>query len=203
MAIVKKLVTREEKERKRKRNYILIAIIVVFLMVLSPAGYTMLRDNSSDKTNNNIVNYNGIKFIKDANGYWQFQSNGMNFITRYNPNEINDTKSSVFLTLNNYREKVLSFEWNETQGGYVELANNLFYANQIPLRIVHRVCLHENCSGDIPTKSCSEDNVISFRVPALNEKERVYREDNCVFIIANETNQVKYADAFLFNILGV
>lgn len=202
MVIIKKLVTKEEQERKKKRNYIIIGVVMVLLMVISPAGYSMFRNDSGD-ANKNVVDYKGTKFIKDANGYWQFQSNGMTFVTKYNPNEINDTKSSIFLSLDNYRGKVLSFEWNETQEGYIELAKNLFYYNQIPLRIVPRVCLHENCSGDIPTKSCSEDKVISFRIPVKDEKERIYKEENCAFIIANETNQIKYADAFLFNLLGI
>ncbi len=176
---------------------------MISLMVLSPAGYTLLRDDSGNTNKNNIVNYNGMKFIKDTNGYWQFQSGGLTFITRYNPVEINDTSSSVFISLDSYRGKVLSFEWNETQEGYIELAKNLFYNNQIPLRIVPKVCLYENCSGNIPTKSCSVDNVISFRVPVRDEKERVYKEEGCVFIVANETNQIKYADAFLFDLLGI
>ncbi len=202
---IKRIVTRDEKDRKRKRNYLIMGIVMVLLMIISPAAYGLFYNNDSSNGNtqdNNIVNYNNVKFTKDSNGYWQFSAGGGNFLTRYNPEELNKTKSSLMLTLSSYKDQVLSFEWNETQDGVFEIRRN-FEGNAIPKRVVPRVCLTQNCSLDIPTKSCSEDKVISFRVPVEGEKERIYKEDNCVFIIVNETNQVKFADAFLFNIIGI
>ncbi len=204
MMNIRRIVTREEQDRKRKRNYLIMGIVMVLLMIISPAAYGLFYNNDSTNSNNsdNIVNYNNIKFVKDSNGYWLFSFGGGNFMTRYNPQELNGTKSSLMSTLSTYKDQVLSFEWNETQEGVFEIRRN-FEGNSIPKRVVGRVCLTENCSLDIPTKSCFEDKVISFRIPFEGEKERIYKEDNCVFIIANETNQVKFADAFLFNIIGI
>lgn len=197
---IKKIVTKDDQERKRKRNYILIGVVMVLLMVISPAGYTMLQDKDNSQVNS--IKYNGIDFVKDGNGYWEFQYNSQAFITQYNPLELNDTKVSTLFSLSSYNGQVLSFDWNDSQEGVAELDRNL-EGNKIPLRVVPKACLSEDCPGNYPIKDCSVDNVISFRYPVNNEAERVYTDENCVFIVANQTNQIKYADAFLYNILGI
>lgn len=200
---IRKIVTKEEQDRKRKRRNFLIGMILVLLMVFSTAGYAINNAFSNQGNKKvNTIKYKGIDFIKNDNGLWEFQYIGQKFITKYNPLELNDTKVSTGLSLTNYNGQVLYYEFNESQAGASELLTNLWDLNHVPKRIL-RACLSENCTIDAPVKSCSEDKIISFKIPLKDENERVYKQDNCVFIVANETNQAKYSDAFLYNLLGI
>jgi hypothetical protein len=202
---IKKIETKEGQLKKRKRRNLIIGIILVLIMVFGTAGYAVdvALSNKSSSNNADLIKYKGIDFLKDNNGYWEFSYNSKTFITKYNPSELNDTKvSTLGLSINNYVGQVLSFSWNDSQEGVYELDRNL-EGNKIPLRVVPQACLSSDCSGNYPIKNCSIDNVIVFQTPVKNENERVYTDENCVFILANETNQVKYADAFLFKVLGI
>jgi hypothetical protein len=202
---IKRIETKEGQLKKTKKRNLIIGIILVLIMVFGTAGYAVDVALSNKSSNNNAdqIKYKGIDFIKDNNGYWEFSYNSMTFATQYNPLELNDTKvSPLGLSLANYKGQVLSFSWNESQESVLELDRN-FEGNKIPLRVVPQACISENCSGNYPIKNCSVDNVIVFQIPMKNEKEMVYSDENCVFIIANETNQVKYSDAFLYKLLGI
>ena len=67
MAEIKKIVTRNQEEKKRKRNYIIIGVVLVLLMVISPAGYSFLREDSSTQ-NSNVAEYKGTKFFNKKEG---------------------------------------------------------------------------------------------------------------------------------------
>lgn len=179
-----------------------MSVVVGIILIGSVFGGYIMLSQGNENSNNDIVKYKGIDFIKDDNSLWEFQYNGQKFITKYNPLELNDTKVSTGLSLANYKDQVLYYEFNESQDGVREILGNLWDLNQVPKRI-WRACLSNNCTIDAPVKSCSEDKIISFRFPVKDEIQRVYKEDNCVFIVANETNQVKYSDAFLYNLLGI
>lgn len=198
---IKKIENKEQQLKKRKTRNLIIGIVLVFIMTFSTAGYAINVAFSNKGGSTDNIKYKGIDFTRDNNGYWGFQYNSKTFLTKYNPLEINDTKVKTGFSLANYNGQVLSFEWNDSQEGVIELDRNL-EGNRIPLRVVQKACLSEDC-GDYPLKNCSVDNVISFRFPVKNETQRVYVEDNCVFIVANESNQLKYADAYLFNILQI
>jgi hypothetical protein len=203
MAQLRKIITKEEQEKKRRTRNFLIGMVLVLIMVFSSAAYALsaaFSNQGSTKTDN--IKYKGIDFSKDNNGYWNFKYNSNTFQTRYNPLELNNTKAITGFSLASYNGQVLSFEWNESQEGVIEVDRNL-EGNKIPKRVVPKACLTNNCFGDYPIKDCSVDKVISFRYPINNESEKVYIQDNCVFIVANETNQLKYADAFLYNIIGI
>ena len=62
--------------------------------------------------------------------------------------------------------------------------------------------MSEDCDKDLPIKNCSEDNVIVIKEPE-KENENIHQEEKCVYITASFENQTKYADAFLFKILGI
>jgi len=200
---IKKIVTKEESEKKRRTRNFLIGMVLVLIMVFSTAGYAInVAFSNQGSKNTNTVKYKGIEFAKDSSGYWEFQYNDQKFITQYNPLELNDTIVTTGLSLATYKGSVLYYEFNDSQDGAREILSNLWDLNQIPKRTL-RACLSDNCTIDAPVKSCSEDKIISFRTPVGSETQRVYKEDNCVFIVANDTNQVKYSDAFLYNIIGI
>ena len=78
----------------------------------------------------NASDERGIDFIKDDNGYWEFQYNSMSFITKYNPLELNDTKVNSGLMLGNYKNQVLSYlkrYYPDEIEIYSEIKNTFFY----------------------------------------------------------------------------
>ena len=48
----------------------------------------------------------------------------------------------------------------------------------------------------------SSDNIIVVK-DAVDDIEKIYNEENCIFIETNYANQSRYADRFLFSILGI
>ena len=162
---IKKIVTKDEQEKKRRMRNFLIGMVLVLIMVFSTAGYAInVAFSNSGNKNAGTVKYNGIDFIKDDSGLWEFVYNGQKFITKYNPLELNDTKvSTPSVSLASYKGQVLYYEFNDTQEGASEVLTNLWDLNKIPTR-VWRACLSNSCQIDAPVKSCSEDKIISFLV---------------------------------------
>ena len=193
---MKKIVLKSETEKKKNRNQFLIGVILVGLMLLSTAGYALTSKSDTSSSSGQVVSYNGIKFIKNS-AYWDFNFNGQNYETLYNPGETREVSISANLGSVNLQNKPIYFVGDDESIG--ELAKNL---NSQVLRI-QKACLSENnCSGNYPIKDCS-DNVIIIKTPAENETSGISRTNNCIFIVSNSTEQTKYSDAFLFKVLGV
>ena len=194
---VKRILTKKEQEKKTQRNQILIGIILIGLMVLSTAGYALTSgEKSGSRGNIEKIEYKGIIFIKNSD-YWQFEKDGTAFTTRFNAQETEGLKILSYLKLNNYADKALYFVGDNNEA-ISELAGNL---NDKALRI-QKACLSEkDCKENFPVKSCDE-NIIIIKEPQ-NESDSIYRTNNCVFVVANNTEQVKYSDALLFKILGI
>lgn len=190
---MRKILTKEEKEKKTRRNQLIIGILLIGLMVFSTLGYALRGDDEETKR----IEYKDIKFIKDDSDYWSFNIEGYDFVTRYNPQEVEDIYFSNTLTLQNYANKPLYFVGNY-QEPFFELSRNL---NYFVLRF-NDACLDGNCSEvkGFPVKNCFDDNIIIIQE---SDEEEILIDKNCVFIKANEGNQTKYADAYLFRLLGV
>jgi hypothetical protein len=195
--MIQKLLTKEEKKKRNQRNQLIVGIILIGIMILSTLGYALNSDTNSESSTE-IVDYNGVKFTKSSD-YWYFNYQNNEFMTRYSPKEIEDIKFSSFITLQNYANKPLYFVGNSGDSVY-EISRN------IDSRFVMRsqmACISSlNCTEDLPIKNCS-DNVIIIREPSANEKERIYQENNCVFIISKAENQTRFADVFLYKTLGI
>jgi hypothetical protein len=194
---MKKILSKAESERKNRRNQIVIGIILIGLMTLSTAGYAIT--SNSDNKDSKPVEYNGVTFTRSSD-YWSFNSNGYDFLTKYNPEETKDIQISNKILLEDYKNKPLYFA---TLSGVpdIEIARNL--NERIALRIQSACISENNCTQDLPLKDCSLDNIIVIKEPLTNQSEMIYQDEKCIFIRANELNQTKYADAFLFNLLGI
>ena len=189
--------TREEQAKKTKRNQLIIGILLILLMTLSTVGYALSTRNENSESK---IVYKNIEFIKNSE-YWYFNSNGQQFVTKYNPQETeNVSVGFLYLKLNDYSNEPLYFVGNFPDAGY-ELKRNLY---PFALRIQDACIKGINCSiENLPVKNCSSDNVIIIKEPIKGDKERISQEDKCAFINANFENQTIYADAFLFKILGI
>jgi hypothetical protein len=193
---MKKLLTKEEQDKKKKRNQLILGLVLIGLMLFSTAGYA-LSDREDSSSNIKKINYNGIDFIKDSSDYWRFSLNGYDFITQYNPEETKEIKTLGSKLLADYNGKPLYFS-GEAVPAFSEIERNI---GRFALR-TSMACLSENCSGDYPIKSCSEDNIIAIQI-TNDSLGDISQDTNCIFINSNELNQTKYADAVLFEILGI
>ncbi|MAG02653.1 hypothetical protein CMI42_04920 [Candidatus Pacearchaeota archaeon] len=189
---MRKILSESEKARKRRSGQLVIGVVLIILMLFSSVGYAFL--NNTDSTSVNRVNYNGLDFSSDGY-YWYFEKYDKEFITSYNPQDLEDegiSFSSSF-DITDYDGAVVYYvgEMNE---GIVEIDSNL---NSYLLRS-SRACIGE-CEEDLPIKGCV-DNLIVFEE---SDNERIYQRDKCVFIASKVQNRLKYADAFLFDALGI
>ena len=194
---MKKLMTRESRKKKDKKNQLIIGIVLISLMLFSMLGYAFGGRDTKEE-NLKKVEHNGIEFIQDNSDYWYFNIQGNDFVTKYNPKEVQDISFFSSLSFGNYVNKPL-YIISEFQEPNSEIIRNLdrFILRDQP------ACLDEDCGEDFPIKNCSVDNVIIINKPFEGESETIYQNENCVFIVADTINQTRYADVFLFNVLGI
>ena len=186
------------KKDNTKRNQILLGGFLILVMLFSTLGYALSGRGEGDK--NKKIEYNGIEFIQDTSGYWYSQIQGYEFITKYNPEELEDISFLNTLSINDYSNKPLYFVGGAGEP-VSEIDRNL--RERFVLR-TREACLNEeDCEGDLPIKNCSVDNMITINEALGNQTETIYQEEKCIFIIASYANQTRYADKFLFDILGL
>lgn len=189
---MRKIISKKELDKKIRKKQFIAGAILILIMVLSTLGFAFTNKNEDTER----IEYKGIEFFKDG-GYWYFNINGQSFVTINNPKETEDINFFNYALIQNYANKPLYFSGEQGEH-FFEIERNL---NRYVLRIGNACLNNEKCIGDFPLKNCS-DNVIVYK-EAVNESEKIYQEENCVFIISGYQNQTKYADKFLFSILGI
>ena len=192
---MREITTKDERAKKTRNNQLIIGIVLMSLMILSTIGFAFINNTSSQSLDK--IEYNGIEFINNGN-LWYFNIQNIEFSARYNPEELKDINFAGYNSIQNYNNKPLYFV-GELGEHFFEIDRNL--RDRFVLRINQACFGGLECEEDFPVKDCS-DNLIIFKIPN-NESEKIYKEENCVFIVANYSNQVKYADAFLFDILDI
>jgi len=198
---MRKILGQAERNKKNKRNQLFMGLILIFLMVFSTLGFAF-GNSISGISNTEEIEHKGVEFIRDSNtGFWSFNIQDINFLTTYNPTEVDDIFFSNYQTIQGYTGKPLYFVGDST--AFSEFDRNL--RGRFVVRI-NNACLSDECEGDFPVKDCSRDNIIIIREPVEGEfinQEEIYEDENCVYIIANTHNQIRYADAYLFELLGI
>jgi hypothetical protein len=192
---MKKILSKEEKERKNRINTLLIGSILVFLMIFSTAGYSLMNKDSGSDTS--ILDYKGVRFTKGTDSYWRFSSLGKSFVTRNSPKELANLSINLgSLSYTNYQNKVL-YTAGEPDDNF--LIGNMYQIIQRQ----SRVCLDENCTENAPIKDCNVDNIIIITEAKRNETESMYQYEKCVYITSSYANMPKYIDAFIYKILAL
>ena len=192
---MRKISFKYQDEKKKKRNQMIVGLILIFVMFSSVLGFAFMNFASSggNDMNNpdlNSINYNGFEFI-EQNSLWILNQNEINFIFRYNPNQVPRIASEI-KPLENYQEKIL-YLYSENILAESEIYTNLFqFTNGI-----ENACLEE-CDEEFPVKTC-QDNFIIIR----EGNKGITQENNCVFIEGEKEDLTKLADEFLFKLIGV
>ena len=194
---MRRISSKYKEEKKIKRNQIMIGLILIFVMFSSVLGFAFINHSISggsnvNENNFNSINYKGFEFI-EQNGFWILNLNGVNFIFRYNPNQVPRIASEI-KSLENYQEKVL-YLYSENVLAESEIQTNLFqFTNGI-----ENACLeNEKCGEEFPIRTC-EDNFIIIREGI----QGITQENNCVFIEGKKEDLTRLANEFLFKLLGV
>ena len=187
---MRKISSKYQKEKKIRRNQWILSLFLIFIMFFSVVGFGF--QNTSVNNDNTIekFNYNGFEFT-DQNGFWILNKNNINFIFRYNPNEVPKINSEL-KNLNNYNGKPL-YIFSESIEAESEIYTNLFQS----VERIQNACLEE-CDENLPIKTC-EDNFIIIK----EGDEKIVQDNNCVFITGKTENLTKLADEFLFKILEI
>ena len=81
---MRRILTHEQKDKNVRRNQLIIGLILILVMVFGTVGYAF---GGKENENSEKIEYKGIEFIK-TNEYWNFNLQGYNFITKYNPKEV-------------------------------------------------------------------------------------------------------------------
>ena len=182
---MRKIKTAAEIARREKRNKWIVGIVFMALMLFSIAGYSLRSEGSDEK----IVEERGLKFYYQE-GYWISSIGDQSFRFRYLPSEVENVSIWGDYSLEDYYGLPLYFV-GESEGTYEILSNLGRYVERY-----QNACLdNSSCEGDFPVKDCTS-NLIVFD----GENESIYRRENCVFI---GENSVRFADAFLYKLLGI
>jgi len=184
---MKRIETTEVKEKKARRNKILVGAILILLMVVSTAGYSLMSGDGEDTSK---VKEQGFEFNKQ-DSLWKTTIGGEVFAFRYLPSEVSNVSIDGNYDLNSYRGKVIYYTSNSE--GLVEILGNI---GAYIIRY-QGACLNGSiCEDNLPVKNCDE-NIFIYE-PGNDTK--VYKNESCVYLVGDS---VKAADAFLYKILGV
>ena len=185
---MRKIQTAEIRAQKARRKKIIVGIVLIFLMVVSTAGYSLMQgDNGEDDSK---VEENGREFYRQ-NGVWMTYINGETFGFQYLPSEIMNISVEGYYDLDMYANQLLYY--TSPSEGVGEILNNI---GRYVLR--HQgACLNEtNCEDDFPTKDCWSNVIIT----EVGNETKVYNNGGCVYLVGDS---VKAADAFLYEVLKV
>jgi len=189
---MRKILNKKQQKSKERFNQILVGIVLIFLMMLSIMGYSLIGRESTTKKQEKIV-YNGFKFSK-VNNFWVLEEGEMQFIFKYNPEQVEKIDSEV-----NY----LDFYYNqplyissENAEATSEIYNNL---GDLVLRMQNACLTEEGCEEDLPIKGCDSNFIIirESNITTINQNE------SCVFIEGNKEDLVSLTDEFLFKVFGI
>ena len=196
--MIKRLETAQEMKRKEKRRQYALGIVLIVVLFGSVFGIIVNTFNSSSSDNpNQKLNYNGHVF-EVFNGYYNTSIGNNVFYFSNSPNE-----TDLVPVLTNFSRKISSYSGKEVYISsksypvYAELAQNL---NSFALRVQGACKSGEYCADKtLPLKTCS-DNLIIVKNSTIN---KIYEDNNCIYIEGNETDLLKLTDEFLLRELGI
>jgi len=185
---MKRIMSTKDLEKKQRNNRIIIGIILVGLMVISTAGYSLM--SNKETTSDSKVNEKGYDFYREGD-IWRTTIDGVTLRFSYLPSELDNVSVEGSYDLGSYYQKPLYLAGSNE--AYMEVLNVL---GSYVLRY-QEACINEtNCEGNLPMKSC-ENNLIVF---SSGSETKVYNNQSCVYIQGDLT---KGSDAFLYKLLRI
>jgi len=188
---MRKITSKYAQKKKEKRKQILVSTVLIGILFVSIVGFGFQGNYGED----NKITYNGYEFV-NQNTYWVTNIQGVDFLFKYNPLQIQEY-TSLLGSLDNYYDKYV-YIFSENPTAEIELYSNMRYLS----KKLQNACLEgKECPyQNMPTKTC-EDNVIILE---LGKEVGLEKDKNCVYI-RGETQEelIKNIDAFLFKLLNI
>jgi hypothetical protein len=186
---MKQLESHEKADRRKKRNGLIIGVMLIFLMFFSSISFAIYYASSGNDYDygDDVLDENQEGPIHNGR-YWvyNFPSGPVGFVNQVEDFENVDV--TVDLGASVYSEGILYID-SEDEEIYELVAGNL---GRFTPR--YQKACYGACEYDLPERTC-EDNLIVYKESGV---EKVYQEDNCIFIEGSSLA----ADAFLYDILG-
>lgn len=193
----RKLQAKHIEEKKNKRNQRWLGIALIFIMFGSVFGVVVAFFSSQDSIQNEQEIYMGYDLTSQG-GFYVLTTGVKNIYLATNPNDLElvdyDINLSKIVVM--YSDNPLYIDSSDSYSRQT-LEQNLFgYPNRISEACVDELdCANENA----PIKTC-EDNIIITRVATEN---KIYEDNNCVYIEAAAQDIDAMTDAFLLKVFGI
>jgi len=194
--MIRKIRTQEEIAKEKRRNQIIIGVVMIGLLVLSTAGFSLMSSDNEDSED--YVEENGYQFYRE-NGMWNILYGEKVMRFTYLPSEVGNVSTEVvkgsFDIAPYVNEPVYFVDSGQVASEIVVNLGDYFLRYQ-------EACLDVNeteCVGDLPVKDCMS-NLIIYGGYEEEGETKVVREGGCVYIYGDP---VKGADAFLYKTLGI
>ena len=188
---MRRILTKSQQKSKERFNQILVGLVLIFIMMLSIIGYSLIG-REKERQEEKVI-YRGVEFI-NRNGVWVVEQEGIQFVFKYNPEEVEKIDSPVNY-INSYYNEPLYIN-SEDIGASNEIYSNM---NQLVQRMQSACLSEENCEEDWPVKEC-DSNFIIIRERNITG---ITQNESCVFIEGPRESLVRLTDEFLFKILGI
>lgn len=194
---MRKIKSEEDIEKARRRNNIILGLVMIFLLTASSLGYSLM---SADLEKKNSVNENGYDFVRDG-GYWKTEINGEVFAFSNLPSDLAGIDVELGISLNEYDGKVIYFVNSKEGLGRIlgNIGGHILRYQEACLNLSGvggQELATKECRSDLPVKDCSS-NLIIFEE---GNETRVYGQDNCVFIVGDDS---RGSEAFLYKLIGI
>lgn len=185
---MRKIQTAEIQARNAKMKKIIVGVVLIFLMVVSTAGYSLMQGDGEGDTSK--IEEEGLVFYRQS-GIWMTSIDGETFGFQYLPSEIMNVSIEGDYDFESYKNQLLYY--TSPSEGVIEILNNV---GRYVLRY-QGACLNETeCEGDLPTKDCWSNVIVTEE----GNETKVYSNESCVYLVGDS---VKAADAFLYKLLKV
>ena len=181
--------------KKDRNNKGIISLGILFLLLVSSLGYAFLTKEQGG-VDDSVVNDGQIKLEEkkpvQIGGRWAFSYYGLPVYLTHSLEEVKEIEVDLDnLTINDFNSKNLYIS-SGSDSSLQEILINIgqFYPK------VQEAC-YGKCDRNLPEKECNGD--YNFIVIRESEIEKVYSEDNCIFI----DGDIKSIDAFIYNIFEI
>lgn len=200
---MQKIETKAEREKRQRRGQLIVGVILVAIMVLSTAGYSIM-DRSKTETGGTET-YNNFEFAS-VSGRWEVQKQSFTLATRYLPKDVENVSYQGAVSVNSFSNKEVYFAAFSDDAKIV--ANEI--ATNLPVLRVQLACLEQDANRteckDLPLKTC-QNLVLIIDEKRFNNTEFfkpiVYQKENCITIEASTRDMMRAADRFLFEIYSI
>ncbi len=193
--MIRRLETKKDELKKEKRIQFILAGVLVLILFGSVFGIVMNSFGGSSQDDELI--YNGYSF-KIESGFYTVEIGGAKFYFSENPKDVDLIEKEVNLNrfLSSYSGKNVYISSND----YLLSSEIIRNFNLYVLRIQGackegEVCVDEN----LPIKTC-EDQLIVIKEA---EENKIYEEENCVYIEGDIGDLLKLTDEFLLRQIGI